>query len=99
MEIIQLPVLEDNFIYVLHNSVENKTAVVDPALAEPVLNCINGRGWHLDYILNTHHHLDHTGANLELKEATSCKIVGSKEDARRIPGIDILLQQGDTFPF
>ena len=51
----------------------------------------------LDFILNTHHHLDHIGGNLKLKQKYNCKIVGNKHDSDRIPGIDIFLEEGDTF--
>ena len=51
----------------------------------------------LDFILNTHHHLDHVGANLELKKKYGCKIIGSERDSSRIPGIDIKLNEGDFF--
>ncbi len=88
LEIIQLPVLIDNYIYLLHEPIADKTAVVDPALAEPVLEILAKKGWQLDYILNTHHHPDHVGGNLELKQHTGCTIIASDEDRHRIPGID-----------
>ena len=49
----------------------------------------------LDFILNTHHHLDHVGANLELKKRYNCEIVGNKKDKDRIPGISICLTEGE----
>jgi len=70
--------------------------VVDPAVPEQVLDTLQQQGWQLDYIFNTHHHSDHTGANLQLKQQTGCKIVGSAADQARIPGIDILLGDGDV---
>ena len=57
------------------------------------------RGLKLDTILNTHHHYDHTGGNLELKQHYRCQIVGPKADKDRIPGIDIALGDGDTWRF
>lgn len=95
MEIIQIPVLQDNYIYILHGNAQ--TAVVDPSLAQPVIDIIEQKGWQLNYILNTHHHNDHVGGNLELKSATGAKIVGYAGDAHRIPGIDIKLQDGESF--
>lgn len=95
LEIIQLPVLTDNYIYIIHDSDSNETAVVDPAISQPVLDTLKNRKWSLKYIINTHHHSDHVGANLELKDRTGCKIVGFGEDSKRIPGIDIKLKQGD----
>lgn len=53
------------------------------------------RKWTLTHILNTHHHWDHTGANLELKERHGATIIGPKADAERIPGIDQQVADGD----
>ncbi len=95
IEIIQLPVLTDNYIYLIHDPVSGQTAVIDPAIPQPVLDCLSAKGWTLDYILNTHHHWDHVGANLELKEKTNCQILASDHDYSRIPGIDKGLKDGD----
>lgn len=95
LEIIQLPVLNDNYIYLIHEPCLNKTAVVDPAICQPVLDTLKQKGWHLDYILNTHHHLDHIGANLELKAVTNCKIIAAEKDQHRIPNIDKTVKDGD----
>jgi len=95
LEIIQLPVLNDNYIYVIHEPKAKRTAVVDPAVSPPVLALLKERDWSLDYIFNTHHHSDHVGANLELKEQTGCQIFASYSDCMRIPGIDTSLKQGD----
>lgn len=95
LEIIQIPVLNDNYIYLINDPVSGETAVVDPALAEPVIDALDEKQWQLTYILNTHHHWDHIGGNLALKEQTGCKIIGAKKDQHRIPGIDILVQEND----
>ncbi|MGZ5001237.1 MAG: hydroxyacylglutathione hydrolase [Methylomonas sp.] len=95
LEIIQIPVLSDNYIYLLHEPVSGKTAAIDPADAEPVLSAVRERGWQLSHVLNTHHHVDHVGGNLQLKQQTGCKIVGAKADRQRIPGIDIEVGEGD----
>ncbi len=95
LEIIQIPVLTDNYIYLLHEPTTEKTAVIDPAIAEPVLTVLKAKNWHLDYIFNTHHHADHVGGNLALKQANNCKIYASEYDQHRIPGIDIALKGGD----
>lgn len=96
LNIIQIPVLTDNYIYLLHDEPSGETAVVDPAVAEPVLEVLKQQGWQLTYILNTHHHGDHVGGNLELKQQTGCQIIASEFDKHRIPGIDRSVQDGDT---
>jgi hydroxyacylglutathione hydrolase len=99
LQIHQIPVLHDNYLYLIKDIASNNVAIVDPAVSAPVLEKLNELGWNLTHILNTHHHMDHTGANLELKEKTGCIIVGSKNDASRIPGIDIELVEGDSYDF
>lgn len=93
--ILQLPVLNDNYIYLLHDPVSLETAVVDPALSQPVLDTLAENGWQLNYVFNTHHHWDHVDGNLELKKHTGCKIIASEYDRDRIPGIDITVNHGD----
>ncbi len=95
LEIEQIPVLTDNYIYLLRDTASGACAVVDPALAEPVLARLAARGLTLDLIFNTHHHGDHVGGNLELKRATGCRIIGPAADAARIPGIDETVGDGD----
>jgi hydroxyacylglutathione hydrolase len=97
LEIEQIPVLNDNYVYLAHEPGAGVTGVVDPAVAGPVLERLAARGWKLDWILSTHHHADHTGGNLELKEATGCRVAGAKADEARIPGIDLKLAEGDRF--
>jgi hydroxyacylglutathione hydrolase len=96
LTIIQIPVLADNYIYLVHEPLSNETAVVDPALAQPVLDILDERDWRLTCILNTHHHWDHVGGNLELKEQTGCKIIAAHSDRDRIPGIDAGVSEGDV---
>jgi hydroxyacylglutathione hydrolase len=93
----QIPVLSDNYVYLAHEPAAGVTGVIDPAVAAPVLERLRDRGWRLDWIFTTHHHADHTGGNLELKNATGCKVAGARADAGRIPGIDLQLGEGDRF--
>jgi hydroxyacylglutathione hydrolase len=97
LDILQIPVLNDNYIYMLHDSVSLETAVIDPALEQPVLDVLAEKGWQLSFILNTHHHWDHVGANLALKQQTGCQIIAAAADRERIPGIDVGVEQGDVF--
>ena len=95
LEILQIPVLSDNYIYLVHEPNGWATAAIDPALAGPVLRALEEKGWKLTHILNTHHHGDHVGGNLELKRKTGCAIVAMARDKERIPGIDVEVSEGD----
>ena len=99
IEIIQIPALQDNYIYFLIDKESSLTACVDPSKADPVIDLLKKKNLNLDFILNTHHHYDHVGGNLELKEKTQCRIIGAEIDKERIPGIDICLKDMEKFYF
>ena len=97
MQIALVPLLTDNYGYLLHDPASGATAIVDPSEAGPVLAAAEARGWRLSHILNTHHHADHSGGNLGLKQVTAAVVVGPAPDRERIPGIDIALDEGARF--
>ena len=97
LDVHQIPVLDDNYVYLARCADTGATAAVDPAVAGPVLAAASSLGWRIDRILNTHHHGDHTGGNLEIKAATGCTVVGPAADRDRIPGIDVALDEGDSY--
>jgi hydroxyacylglutathione hydrolase len=91
--------LQDNYSYIIHNESTNLVGVVDPSEFYPIDTFVKKKFNKIDFILNTHHHLDHTGGNLELKEKYKSQIIGSKKDEKRIPGIDIAFRDNETFKF
>ncbi len=97
LEIHQIPVLSDNYVYLAHDAATGDTAVVDPATTDEVFAALEEKGWTLTHILNTHHHLDHVGGNEVIKAKTGCTILGPRADADRIPGIDVQVGDGDTY--
>ena len=99
LEIEQIPTRSDNYVYLIKESGQGKVGVVDPSDAEPVIEALDRLGWTLTHIINTHHHNDHTGGNLELKEKYGCEIVGPLADHDRIAGIDLDVADGDTYTF
>jgi hydroxyacylglutathione hydrolase len=100
MQVILLPALSDNYIFLLHNPKQNVAAVVDPAEAQPVLRRLEELGAELVMIFNTHHHMDHVGGNRELIEHfPNVYVCGSAQDRGRIPGQQVFLQEGDQVEF
>jgi hydroxyacylglutathione hydrolase len=93
------PCLQDNYGFLLHDPDAQLTAAIDTPDAGAILAELQSKAWRLTHILNTHHHADHAGGNLRLKERTGCRIVGPRADAARIPGIDIEVAEGDVFAF
>jgi hydroxyacylglutathione hydrolase len=95
LEIVRIPVLSDNYVWLVHEPVSGETMVVDPAVAQPVLDEAERRGWRITQIWNTHWHPDHTGGNAEIKAATGCTITGPAAEAERIPTLDRLVSEGE----
>ncbi|MEO7688498.1 MAG: hydroxyacylglutathione hydrolase [Sphingomonas sp.] len=96
LEIVRIPALSDNYIWLVHDPVSDQTMVVDPAEAPPVLAEADQRGWRIGQIWNTHWHPDHTGGNAAIKAATGALVFGPSTEAERIPTLDIPLREGDT---
>ena len=88
LQIIRIPVLSDNYVWLVHEPESGETMAVDPAVAEPVLAEAKARGWTLTQIWNTHWHPDHTGGNAAIKEATGCVITGPEAENACSPTLD-----------
>jgi len=95
IEILRVPVLSDNYVWLAHDPASGETVVVDPAVAGPVLEAADARGWRITQIWNTHWHADHIGGNAEIKAATGCRVTGPAAEAARIPTLDVLVAEGD----
>ena len=96
LEVVQIPVLSDNYVYLAHDVASGETAVIDPAVGAPVLAAAAARGWTITQILNTHWHPDHVGGNAAIVEATGAKVTGPRGEAAKIPHIGRAVGEGDT---
>ena len=88
------PYVDESYFYILTN--KNNAIVFDPGLFKPINDFIEQNNLTLVAILNTHHHPDHIGANLELQKKFNCPIYASEYDKQRIPGITNTLKPGDS---
>jgi hydroxyacylglutathione hydrolase len=96
MDIALLPVLQDNYIFVLHDGKE--AVVVDPAVGEPVVAWLRERSLTLRAILHTHHHSDHIGGAPALLAAwPEAQVVAAAADRERIPHQTQGVRSGDCF--
>lgn len=95
LDIVRVPALDDNYVWLLHDAVANETVVVDPSEAAPVLAAANARGWTISQIWNTHWHPDHTNGNAEIK-ALGATVSGPAAEADKIPTLDYGLREGDS---
>jgi len=96
VEIVRIPALSDNYIWLMHDPASGETVVVDPAEADPVLAEAGARGWTITQIWNTHWHPDHTGGNAAIKAATGARITGPAAEAGKIPDLDAQVGEGDA---
>ena len=97
MRVEIIPCLQDNYSYLIIDESNKTASVVDPSEAKPIINFIEKENINLKYILNTHHHFDHIGGNKDLKKKYNSVVIGYKDDASRIPGIDILLKNNQIW--
>ena len=94
LEVSAVPVLSDNYVWLIHDPTSGQTAAVDPSVAEPVLDAVEATGWRLSHVLNTHWHPDHTGGNGAIQGATGCPITAPAE-AERVSKVDHIVAEGD----
>jgi len=97
MKIKIIKCLQDNYSYVIIDENNQSACVVDPSESKPIIDFIDNNKIDLKYILNTHHHHDHIGGNLELKKKYNCDVIGFKDDKDRIPGINILVENNQIW--
>ncbi len=92
-----VPILKDNYAWLLRDTATGATAIVDPAEGAPIIAAIEAAGGRLDMILLTHHHGDHI-ADTDMVRARfpDCKVVGAAADRRRLPKLDQAVREGDS---
>ncbi|MDR6126139.1 MULTISPECIES: hydroxyacylglutathione hydrolase [unclassified Sphingomonas] len=95
LEIVRVPVLSDNYAWLVFDPLTQEVAAVDPGEAEPVLAAAAARGWTVSQVWTTHWHPDHTGGNASMK-AAGATITGPRAERDRIPTLDTLVAEGDV---
>lgn len=95
VEILSIPVLNDNYVHLLHDPASGATACIDPAVAGPVIQAAKARGWTISHILITHPHGDHTDGVADIVAAFGAEVYGSKADQAIIPQCGHGVAQGD----
>ena len=99
MLVTPIPCLTDNYAYIINDNNFKNVGVIDPSEAQPIIAFLKKKNLKLNYVLNTHHHFDHIGGNIELKKMYDAKIIGFDGDKHRIPGIDITLKDNEKWSF
>ncbi|SSC67740.1 hydroxyacylglutathione hydrolase [Ciceribacter selenitireducens] len=93
------PCRSDNFGVLVHCPESGLTASIDAPELDAIVAAADRRGWKITHVFTTHHHGDHVEANLALKEKYGCEIIGPREEAVAIPGLDQAVGDGDVFEF
>jgi hydroxyacylglutathione hydrolase len=95
LEIVRVPVLSDNYAWLVHDAASGATMAVDPGEAQPLIDAAAQRGWTIDQVWITHWHPDHTGGLAALK-ATGAHALGPAAEAAKIEGLDTLVGDDDV---
>ena len=87
-------VLNDNIVWIWVHG--DQAIVIDPAVAEPIVDWLEMRGLQLVAVLQTHHHSDHIGGTPGLLQRwPSAEVVASADDQERIPFQTRSVRDGD----
>lgn len=95
VEVVAVPALSDNYIWLLHDEASGHTAVVDPGDGAAALAGAQAQGWKIDQVLITHWHPDHTAGIPAVVAATGAKVWGPEAERDRFAGLDHGLHDGD----
>ncbi len=87
----------DNYAYLIIDQETQTSAIIDPSEVKPIIQKCEELQIKPKYILNTHHHFDHTDGNFALKQKYQCQVVGNIKDSSRIPEFDIGVEDGKSF--
>lgn len=91
-----VPILADNYAWLLTDATTGATGLVDPADAGACIAAVEAAGGRLDLILITHHHDDHIAGVDAVRERFGAAVVGNRADQRRLPRLDQAVGEGDV---
>ena len=97
LEIVTVPCLQDNYAFLAHDPASGETALVDAPDAPPILAKLHTLGWKLSHVLLTHHHPDHVDGLPDILVTHPARVIGAKADEHRLPKLDQMVVEGDTF--
>jgi glyoxylase-like metal-dependent hydrolase (beta-lactamase superfamily II) len=86
-----------NFTYVLEDENTNEGIIIDPSWdLDKVMKLVDRNNLKIKYVVNTHHHFDHTLGNEGIVKLTHAKIIQHQESEL---SHDITVKNGDIIQF
>lgn len=95
MEVVRVPVLSDNYAWLVHDEASGETVAVDPGEAAPVEAAAAARGWTVNAVWLTHWHPDHIGG-ADAFRSKGARVLGPEAERARIPMLDNGVGEGDA---
>lgn len=92
LEIVRVPVLADNYAWLIHDDASGETVALDPGDGNPMIHAADAHGWTIGAVWNTHWHPDHVAGN----ETIGAPVTAPAEEATRIGRVDHPIAEGDT---
>jgi glyoxylase-like metal-dependent hydrolase (beta-lactamase superfamily II) len=97
MQIKQFRVGIDNFSYLIQCTQTRKCALIDPGNnASEAMKFIGSENLELVFVIDTHHHRDHTADNARVASLYHCDIVSSEVDAALLEGVTRFVSDGES---
>lgn len=85
-----------NYAYILNDTQSKQTLIIDAAEPDPIISKLEELNLTPSYILTTHHHFDHVGANEILKQKYNLKIIAPEKEFDKVPAADTAARDGET---
>ena len=85
-----------NYAYIVKETQSSECIIIDAAEPRPLMTKLQALNITPTHILTTHHHFDHVGGNLELKQKYQLKIIAPKSEQHMVPGADMGISEGQN---
>lgn len=93
IDVVRVPVLSDNYSWLVRDALTGATMVIDPGEAAPVQQAAEARGWRIDEVWLTHWHPDHVGGAGTIQRG-GARVIGPEAERERIEAQNVALDRG-----
>lgn len=96
LDVQLLPIFNDNYVFMITRPKSKTCVVIDPGDAHPVQQYLIEHKLTLEAIILTHHHPDHIGGALELKEQWNIPVYAPLKNLLQIPFATDFVVEGNS---